>query len=299
MDQLRCPKPRSPCVPFFPASARPRADRSPARARGLGIALAAGPALKASLTAKIDGSGQLTGTVSLIARNGLGDCTSPNKEIGSVTYKPPGGTDQPISIPSLGPGHQRLHAGLRHHDRHVQRQRRGVRPTASSRSRWPPAPGRRHPEHRAQHDHRRGHGQEQSAGLTHQTPGDHQPAGARHLHARRVLLRSAGHEDRVGQRADVHAAAERRQRRDLDLRHDGAGDQPRRRHQQRPGLHPVLHDVGPDRRPLLRLQGPITDDLGQYTERDLLLTASNNAPPVFDSRRRLASWRSTPTRPRR
>lgn len=54
----------------------------------------------ASLTAKIDGSGQLTGTVSLIARNGAGNCSAPNKELGTVTYKPPGGSDQSISIPS-------------------------------------------------------------------------------------------------------------------------------------------------------------------------------------------------------
>lgn len=53
----------------------------------------------ASLEAQIDGTGQLTGTVTLIAAN-YGSCASPYKEIGSVQYTPPGGSPTTISIPS-------------------------------------------------------------------------------------------------------------------------------------------------------------------------------------------------------
>lgn len=53
----------------------------------------------ASLEAQIDSAGQLTGTVTLIAAN-YGSCASPYKEIGSVSYTPPGGSSTTISIPS-------------------------------------------------------------------------------------------------------------------------------------------------------------------------------------------------------
>lgn len=53
----------------------------------------------ASLDAQIDASGQLTGTVSLIKAN-YGDCTSPSGELGTVTYTAPGESATTISIAS-------------------------------------------------------------------------------------------------------------------------------------------------------------------------------------------------------
>lgn len=53
----------------------------------------------ASLEAQIDSAGQLTGSVTLISAN-YGSCASPSKEIGSVYYTPPGGSQTSISIPA-------------------------------------------------------------------------------------------------------------------------------------------------------------------------------------------------------
>ncbi len=53
----------------------------------------------ASLDAQIDASGQLTGSVQLIKAN-YGSCTSPSGELGTVYYTPPGGSQTTITIPS-------------------------------------------------------------------------------------------------------------------------------------------------------------------------------------------------------
>lgn len=235
----------------------------------------------ASLTAKIDGSGQLTGTVSLIARNGVGDCTSPNKEIGSVTYKPPGGTDQSISIPSSDqvisactPGSITTTGtfsvsvageadGVFQVKMASSARVGGIQNTAPSTITVVGTV-------------------KKSAGLTHQTPEiTSQPAlGISTLAAYSqqlatktesgnaptfTLLQSA--DSGATSTYDTTAPATNL----VDVTSSGLVSIP---FSTTSGLtvgHYYVYKVR------------ITDDLGQYTERDLLLTVSNNAPPVFDS----------------
>lgn len=85
-------------------SARPRALTIIALSLLAYVLAAAAPAqashLKgASLDAQIDASGQLTGSVQLIKAN-YGSCASPSGELGTVYYTPPGGSQTAISIPS-------------------------------------------------------------------------------------------------------------------------------------------------------------------------------------------------------
>lgn len=82
--------------------ARPRVFTAVLLALLASVLAAAAPAqashLKgASIDAQIDATGQLTGSVSLISAN-YGDCDNPYPEIGSVTYTAPGGSPTSISL---------------------------------------------------------------------------------------------------------------------------------------------------------------------------------------------------------
>lgn len=235
----------------------------------------------ASLTAKIDGSGQLTGTVSLIARNGAGNCSAPNKELGTVTYKPPGGSDQSISIPS---GDQVISActpgsvtttgtfsvsvasetdGVFQVKMASSARVGGIQNTAPSTITVVA-------------------NVKKQAGFVHQTPEiTSQPALG--------VSKLAAYSQQLATKTESGNAPT------FKLLQSGDSGATSTYDTTAPATNLVdVTSSGLVSIPFATTSGltvghyyvykvRITDDLGQYTERDLLLTVSNNAPPVFDA----------------
>lgn len=232
----------------------------------------------ASLEAQIDSAGQLTGTVTLIAAN-YGSCASPYPEIGAVYYTPPGGSQTSISIPSgsqtitaCTPGSVTTQGTF---SVSVAGQADGVfeiRQIASARVSGIQNGAPSSIDVRAK--------VKKQAGFTHRTPRlTSQPALG--------VSKLAAYSQQLATSTESGAAPTVALMQSADTGNTATYDS------TAPSTNLVsVTSGGLVEIPFSTTSGltvghyyvykvRITDDQGQYIERDLLLTVSNNAPPVF------------------